>query len=156
MKATPLINNFTAGEVDPRLDARADVAKYYNAGRILENVIILQQGGVMKRPGSYFVAETKHSDKKAKLFDFSFSTVQGYRLEVGDKYIRFYKDQGQIVVAYAAWLTTTGYVVGDLVTQSGSHYRCLVAHTGGVFADDLASLYWEATDGATDLAYEIP
>ncbi|MFA5322332.1 MAG: ubiquitin-activating E1 FCCH domain-containing protein, partial [Smithella sp.] len=110
----------------------------------------------MRRPGTYFVAETKHSDKKSRLFNFSFSTIQGYQLEFGDKYIRFYKDFGQIVVAYTAWITTTVYSEGDLVTNSGSYYRCLVDHTAGTFATDLAALKWEATDGATDLAYEIP
>lgn len=160
MKATPLLNNATAGEVDPRLDARVDVAKYYNSSRIAENVILLPQGGWMRRPGSYFVAETKHSDKKARLFNFSFSTIQGYRLEFGDQYIRFYKDQGQIVVAYSAWANSTAYALGDLRTSGGSYYRCIVAHTSiaapGVFATDLAAGYWEATAGATDLAYEIP
>jgi hypothetical protein len=156
MKATPLLNNLTAGEVDPRIDARVDVQKYYNAARIIENMIILQQGGAMRRPGTYFVVATKHSDKKAKLFNFSFSTLQGYILEIGNKYIRFFKDQGQIVVAYAAWLTGTAYIEGDLRTNAGSYYRCLVAHTSGTFATDLTALYWEATGGATDLAYEIP
>lgn len=156
MRATPLINNFTAGEVDPRLDARTDVQKYYNACRTLENMIILQQGGAMRRPGTYFVNATKFSDKKSKLFNFSFSTIQVYQLEVGNKYIRFYKDQGQIVVAYAAWVTGTAYVEGNLRTNAGSYYRCLVAHTSGTFATDLAALKWEATNGATDLAYEIP
>lgn len=42
-----------------------------------------------------------------------------------------------------AWITATGYVVGDGVAQAGSSYICLVAHTSGVFATDLAANKWE-------------
>lgn len=43
-----------------------------------------------------------------------------------------------------AWVTATSYAVGDrrLVTASGHCYRCLVAHTSGTFADDLAASKW--------------
>lgn len=43
-----------------------------------------------------------------------------------------------------AWATTTAYVVGDVrtVTSSGECYRCLVAHTSGTFATDLAAGKW--------------
>lgn len=42
-----------------------------------------------------------------------------------------------------AWVTTTRYRVNDLVYNAGSQYRCLVDHTAGVFATDLAALKWE-------------
>lgn len=121
-------------------------------------MIPLNGGGAMRRPGTYYVAEVKDSTKATRLVGFQFSTIQAYVLEFGNLYIRFYKDNGQIVNAYAAWLTTTAYVLGDLVSTGTptKYYRCLVAHTAGVFATDLAALYWEETGGATDLAYEIP
>jgi len=42
------------------------------------------------------------------------------------------------------WATTTAYVVGDVrtVASSGECYRCLVAHTSGTFATDLAASKW--------------
>lgn len=43
-----------------------------------------------------------------------------------------------------AWLTSTSYAVGAYVTQSGTTYRCLIAHTSGTFATDLAALKWVA------------
>lgn len=42
-----------------------------------------------------------------------------------------------------AWVTATSYQVNDLVRESGSTYICLIAHTSGVFADDLTALKWE-------------
>ncbi|MCS6281477.1 MAG: hypothetical protein HUM72_12665 [Dolichospermum sp.] len=40
------------------------------------------------------------------------------------------------------WLTATPYVVNDVVIQSDKIYRCLIAHTSGTFATDLAALRW--------------
>lgn len=44
--------------------------------------------------------------------------------------------------AAAAWNTSTDYVVGQLVTESGSTYFCLIAHTSGTFATDLDAGKW--------------
>jgi hypothetical protein len=50
-----------------------------------------------------------------------------------------------------AWATATVYAVGDLVIQSSKIYQCLIAHTSGVFATDLAALNWqEISVGITD------
>ncbi|MFK4538036.1 hypothetical protein ABIA00_006219 [Bradyrhizobium ottawaense] len=56
----------------------------------------------------------------------------------------------------AAWVTATAYVVGPpacFVTNGGSSYMCLVAHTSGTFATDLAAGKWGlvAQKGAGDL-----
>ena len=40
------------------------------------------------------------------------------------------------------WGAGTAYVVGNSVFENESLYRCLVAHTSGVFASDLAAGYW--------------
>lgn len=154
----PLINNFNGGETSPRLDARSDVNKYLSGCRILENMIPFVEGGAMRAPGTYYVAKVKHSDKATRGIGFHFSTIQAYNIEIGEDYFRFYKDNGQIVVAYTAWTNgAASYVLGQLVTEGGSYYRCIVAHTANaVFAVDLTAGKWEGTTGATDLAYEIP
>lgn len=50
-----------------------------------------------------------------------------------------------------AWVTTTSYIVGARVLQSGVVYRCLTAHTSGTFATDLAAAKW-----INDWALESP
>lgn len=45
----------------------------------------------------------------------------------------------------AAWVTATSYVAGppaSYVTNGGSSYTCLVSHTSGTFASDLAAGKW--------------
>lgn len=44
-----------------------------------------------------------------------------------------------------AWVTSTAYVVGDCRTEAGVTYRCLVSHTSGTFATDLAAGKWTTT-----------
>lgn len=54
------------------------------------------------------------------------------------------------------WATATAYRVRDGVYESSKLYRCVVAHTSGTFATDLAADYWvEVVDlgaGATAAA----
>lgn len=42
----------------------------------------------------------------------------------------------------SAWLTAINYAVGTTVYQNSNLYRCLIAHTSGVFATDLAAGDW--------------
>jgi hypothetical protein len=44
-----------------------------------------------------------------------------------------------------AWVTSTAYVVGDIRTNGTTFYKCLIAHTSGTFATDLAAAKWEVT-----------
>jgi len=46
-----------------------------------------------------------------------------------------------------AWLTATQYLVNDIVRNSGSSYICLVDHTSGTFATDLAAGKWQFMAG---------
>lgn len=48
--------SFASGEMDPLLFSREDVAFFYNAARLLENVIALPQGGAKRREGLEFKA----------------------------------------------------------------------------------------------------
>lgn len=43
-----------------------------------------------------------------------------------------------------AWATDTAYVVGDMVLYNNYPYECLVAHTSGTWATDLAAGDWVA------------
>lgn len=113
-------NNFTAGQVSPRIRRRSDLTKYQNGVKTLENMTIMPQGGVKSRPGSVYVAGVKDHTKKVRLEKFQFSTDDTYILEFGDQYLRFYKDNGQILESD---LTITGITQANpaVVTTSGSH-----------------------------------
>ena len=95
----PFQTNFTAGELTPKLAGHIDFDKYSNGLETLENMTTFPQGGVTRRAGSRFVAEVKDSSKSTRLIPFEFNITQSYCIEVGDQYMRFFKDRGQIVEA---------------------------------------------------------
>ena len=108
------LTNFTGGELSPRLDGRNDLAKYNSGCKTLENMIVYPHGSASRRSGTQFVAEVKDSTKKTRLISFEFSTVQTYILEFGDQYIRFYKDNGQILSGGSAYEIASPYLEAEL------------------------------------------
>jgi hypothetical protein len=83
--------NFTAGEISPRMRGRGDVARYQNGADTIENGVVVVQGGVVRRDGLRFLAETKDGGaRRARLFRYSPSVTQSYALEFGHLYIRVF------------------------------------------------------------------
>ena len=114
-KTTAVINSFSSGEVSPKLNARTDLAQYQNSCRTVQNGIVCPQGGVEKRPGTYFVGEVKDSTVKARLIPFKYSATQQYVLEFGNHYIRFYWDHAQVISSPGVPLeVVTPYATADL------------------------------------------
>ena len=105
-----IIDSFTTGQISPKLRGRVDLDQYNNGVRTLQNFTIHPHGGITRRTGSEFVAETKDSSVASRLIPFEFSTAQTYILEFGNQYIRFYRNQGQI-------LDSTEFVNGDFTSD---------------------------------------
>ena len=95
----PIQTNFTRGEISPRLIGQVDLSAYKNSVETLENMTVFPQGGTTRRGGTRFVTEVKDSSAITRLIPFEFNVEQAYVLEFGEQYIRFYKDNGQIVEA---------------------------------------------------------
>jgi len=139
--------SFNSGELSPRLGGRVDLEKYASGLDTCLNFKIHPHGGASRREGFRYIAETKTSAKESRLIPFEYSVSQAYMIEVGDEYLRFYMDGGQIVAPSSpdAWVTATDYIDGDFVTQAATVYRCVEGHTSGVFADDLTAGKWVAS-----------
>src|SRR3990172_4938209 len=58
-------------------------------------MISIQHGGVVRRPGSRFIAEIKDSEQ-ARYIKFVYSNVEAYILEFGNLYFRVYANRTQI------------------------------------------------------------
>ena len=132
VRADTFQTNFTAGEFSPLLEGRIELAKYKDAVSKLENFYVFPHGPIDKRPGTRFIAAVKTEANKTRLVPFVFSTIQAYVLEFGNNYIRFYKDEGQILSgpAYEISTTYTTAQIFDLrFTQSADVlYICHSAH----------------------------
>mgnify|MGYP001281081280 CR=1 FL=1 len=118
-KVSPIQNNFSAGEMSPLFKGRTDADRYKNALATCKNYLPTIQGGLIRRPGTVFVSETKDSTKKSRLIQFEFSTTQAYMLEFGHQYIRFYKDNALITLA-SQNLTAATQANPVVVTYAGS------------------------------------
>jgi len=108
------LSNFTAGELSPRLDGRNDLAKYSAGCATVENMVIYPHGAAARRPGTTFIAEVKSSSAKTRLIPFEFSTTQTYVLELGNQYMRFYRDNGQILSSGSPYEISTPYLTAEL------------------------------------------
>lgn len=82
--------SFTRGEISPSLYARVDLAAYGVGLRTATNFIVRPSGGVVNRPGTQFVQETKTSAQKTRLIPFVVSNEAAYVIELGHLYARFY------------------------------------------------------------------
>lgn len=96
-KASPPFNNFTAGELSPRLEGRTDVNKYFNGCKKLQNFVLHPHGGASRRPGTKYVNTVKASGNFTRLIPFEFNVEQAYVLEFGNLYFRIHKDGGTVV-----------------------------------------------------------
>ena len=114
-KITTAKQNFTAGELSPRLFGRTDLGRYDNGAQIIQNFIVQPHGGLTRRPGTRFVREVKTSANKTRLIPFQFNVEQAYILEFGNTYFRIYKDGGIIVDGSNVPIeVTTPYATADL------------------------------------------
>ena len=87
-----LQSSFAGGEISPEVANRVDLDKYSSAVLKAANCLIRPYGPIYKRPGLKFIAKAKYADKKSILVPFNGSGNEDYLLEIGDKYIRIYKN----------------------------------------------------------------
>lgn len=83
-------SSFTTGEISPEVANRVDLDKYQSALLNAENAYIRPYGAVYKRTGSLFCGYAKSA--KVRLIEFKNKTNSGFLLEVGEKYIRIWKN----------------------------------------------------------------
>lgn len=120
MKANTVKTNFTGGALSPRLYGRTDIDRYQSSAKVLENVLVLVQGGVERRYGLRFGQPAKHGDKHAELIPYVFNRDQAYMLEVGDAYLRVFLQDGSQVVretspgVFLPYELQTDYAEADL------------------------------------------
>lgn len=113
-RVAPLQGDFSAGEFSPLMQGRVDIERYRAALAICLNYVPTVQGAITRRPGTKYIAETKTSSKESRLVAFEFSTTQAYVIEFGDQYLRFYRNEGQILSSGSAYEIVSPYGEDDL------------------------------------------
>lgn len=112
-ESSPIITDFTSGELSPRLNGRVDLERYYSGAKTIKNFEVQMHGGLQKRSGTRFIASVKNSAHTTKLIPFVFSKTQAYVLEFGNDYFRIYKDEGKV---------TSGGSVVEIASPYGEEF----------------------------------
>lgn len=90
-------NDFTSGELDPKLRARTDIDQYSSGLTTARNVSIQPQGGAKRRDGTKFVAELDSGAGTAvRMVPFEFSVSDSYMLVFTPGKMYVFKDGTQI------------------------------------------------------------
>lgn len=108
-KVNKIQTSFSSGEVSKQVYGRVDNPKYEQGLVYCQNYLPLMQGPLLRRPGTKYISFVKDSTKLPVLIPFQFSITQNYMLEFGDKYVRFYQNEGQIVTSSNSFLVTGLY-----------------------------------------------
>lgn len=116
MKQYVIKNNFSAGELSPTLYTRTDIQQYGNGAKKLLNVIPLVEGGIRKRPGTFFV---NLYESAVRLIPFVVNSDEAYMLILKPLAIDIYDPRTKTVVA----TVTTPYTAGQIPELQFVQYR---------------------------------
>lgn len=146
-----LTKSFTGGELTPEFFGKIDDNKYQTGLALCRNFEILPHGPAANRAGFSYVSTVKNSATQTRLIPFTFSTTQTFAIEVGNLYFRWHTNGSTLLAGSpTAWSSGTAYVIGDLVSLSGTNYYCILGHPNHTPPN---ATYWYAMPGTI---YEIP
>jgi hypothetical protein len=126
--------SFAAGEIAPALWGHVDLGKVEIAATTMRNMFVDYRGGARSRAGSLFLGQSKQRPFQSppRIISWQFNNQQGFVLEFGDHYIRFYSAGARVVENpfvvvnvsndTAVQVTTSaahGYSIGDWVILQG-------------------------------------
>jgi hypothetical protein len=94
-----LISSFNAGELSPYLETRTNLEKYRNGCRVLENFLLTPYGPANRRAGLEYRGAAKLPSKYCRLIGLNLTAISRVVLELGDGYMRFWKDGNLITSA---------------------------------------------------------
>lgn len=98
-KLSKIQSNFNGGEVSQNVYGRVDSERYDTVLATCLNYIPILQGPLVRRAGTKYVTNVKDSTKPPALIPFNYNGTQSYILEFGDRYIRFFANDGQVITS---------------------------------------------------------
>ncbi|HEY1082214.1 MAG TPA: hypothetical protein VGE29_08130 [Prosthecobacter sp.] len=160
MSAHILINSFNGGEQSPQLEARTDINKHRSGCRKMWNFVPRTFGGAHSRPGMVFrgAAKSPLVGNKTRLLEFAFSETTSLIIEMGNQYLRFWRDGDLVHISDApVWVLDAGLArkKGDFVKRSGVLFYALQDHNSISASEPQAGASWQDYWIQQDI-YEVP
>ena len=106
--------SFSSGIISTELFSRIDFSKVTSGLKECLNWVVRPAGGVVYRVGTRHIAPTKYPLKQVSLIPFVFNRKDSLCLELGDKYIRFYKNGALILKDGKPYEVTTTYTENEV------------------------------------------
>lgn len=125
----PVLTDFTAGELSPRLAGRVDLPVFYKGAQELTNFLPRSIGGIFKRPGTGFVAETRNG-LKARLIPWTIDADTVFLIELTAGAIRFFHNGALVLSSGVPALIATTIIEDDLpaIKYAQSHREVWLVH----------------------------
>jgi hypothetical protein len=157
--ADVLVNNFTSGEVSPKLGGRPDLGIYHSGVSRLENFLIMIQGGVTRRPGTVLLEAL---DGRCRIIAFTISVHLSFLIELTDQKLSIRYADGTLYPITFEGNPVDGFPVPYLASELSeiqytqdyqslylahrNHAPKILTYTGGSFT-------WSTLDPTTDSKY---
>ena len=91
-----VITNFSSGELNPLLATRTDVASYYQGAKECKNFALLAEGGVMRRPGTAYLATLP---AESRIIPFIFSDDEVAIIVLSNNRLDVYNTSGTVLTS---------------------------------------------------------
>jgi hypothetical protein len=120
----PLLTDFSAGELSPKLNGRVDLGIYFKGAKEITNFRVQTLGGVTKRPGTAFVAQVNGgttAGSKARIIPWVIDSTLRFIIEItgtatgSDCRIQFYCND--VLVTGTTTLPLSGGNLAYLATE---------------------------------------
>ena len=109
--------SFADGQISPKLKGFVDTESYKSSVQDLQNMVVMPQGSITRRPGTRYVASSKNNGQ-VRLIPFNFGQDQAYVLEFGNLYVRFFKNSAVLEDSGSAYEISSPYGTSDLANLS--------------------------------------
>ena len=119
-KTTQSFQNFSAGELSPRMRGRFDIPLYFSGHERLENFISEAQGPARFRTGLKY-ANSTYSNNPAVLIPFVYNDEQSYILELTDSRGRIYTDGALLMDGTTTYINSISIAANAVVVFAGAH-----------------------------------
>lgn len=96
-KLVSVQSGFSWGEASPKLLSRVDLEQYEKATKTMLNCYSFLQGGVRRRPGTFFVGAVVDSGRPVRLIPFILSSTTSYLLVFNAGYMQVIDNTGAFV-----------------------------------------------------------
>jgi hypothetical protein len=90
--------SLSGGELSPRLQDRADLQVFYEGAAVLENLIVLREGGAIRRPGTEFVGLCRLQSQASRLIPFIKSDQDALVCEFSSTRVGFRRAQDKTAI----------------------------------------------------------